>query len=105
MRYDKSIAFVQESSESYYDTEIGEWVEAIPKKTPADVNITDLGTDRSITLFGSIKQGAKVVRTQPLFSVPKWDYIEYRGKTYQLVSERVPHDRHSLIVQEVIKDG
>lgn len=105
MRYDKSIVFVKESSESYYDTEIGEWVEVDLESTPADVNVTDLGTDRSITLFGSIKQGAKVIRTQPLFSVPKWDHIEYGGKKYQLTTERTPSERHSLIVEEVIKDG
>ena len=106
MRYDKSIVFVKESSKSYYDTEIGEWVETVPEKTPADVNITDLGTNRSITLFGSIKQGAKVIRTQPLFDVPKnWEYIRIDGKTYALTTELQPQNRNSLIVQEVTVDG
>ncbi|EOI00678.1 hypothetical protein UAY_01781 [Enterococcus moraviensis ATCC BAA-383] len=105
MRYDKSIVFVAESSESHYDADLGEWVESEPKRTDTTANVTDLGTDRSVAIFGTINEGAKVIRTQPLFSVPKWDYIEYRGKTYQLVTERVPQERHSLIVQEVIKDG
>ncbi|MGM0220056.1 hypothetical protein [Enterococcus sp. AZ126] len=105
MRYDKSIIFIKESSESHYDPNLGEWIEAEPKKAPAEVNITDLGTDRSITLFGSIKQGAKVIRTQPLFSVPEWDHIEYDGKKYQLTTERTPSERHSIIVEEVTKNG
>lgn len=104
MRYNQSIVFVEESSNSHYDSELGEWVECEPKRIETAANVTDLGTDRSITIFGTIKQGAKVIRTQPLFSVPKWDYIEYLGKTYQLVTERVPNHRHSLIVEEVFKD-
>lgn len=105
MRYNKSIVFVAESSDSYYDSDLGEWVESEPKRTDTTANVTDLGTDRSVAIFGTIKEGAKVIRTQPLFFVPKWDYIEYRDKTYQLVTERVPQERHSLIVQEVIKSG
>ena len=105
MRYDKTITFISDSSESYYDPELGEWVEAEPDRITTDANVTDLGTNRSVTLFGNIKQGAKVIRTQPLFDVPKWDVIECEGKTYQLVTERTPSDRCSLIVEEVTTDG
>ncbi|OJG93045.1 hypothetical protein RV15_GL002179 [Enterococcus silesiacus] len=37
--------------------------------------------------------------------MPKWDQIEYGGKKYQLTTERTPSERHSLIVEEVVKDG
>lgn len=106
MRYDKAIHFVEPSDGDYYDTELGEWLENEPKITETIANVTDLGTNRSVEIFGDIKQGAKVIRTQPLFDVPKnWQYIKIDGKTYNLTTERQPHNRNSLIVQEVIVDG
>ncbi len=105
MRYDTSITFIKDSTDSHYDPELGEWVEDEPTVTATDANVTDLGTDRSVALFGSIKQGAVVIRTQPLFIVPKWDAIEIDGKSYQLTTARQPLDRNSLIVEEVVKGG
>lgn len=105
MRYDTEITFVKNSSESYYDPDLGEWIETEPTITETVANVTDLGTDRSVTIFGSIKQGAKVIRTQPLFLIPEWDFIEIDGKSYQLTTARQPLDRNSLIVEEVAKDG
>ena len=100
MRYTDEITFVKRGS-SNYDPDLGEHVEGEPTKTGTSANVTDIGTDRSITLFGDIEQGAKVIRTMPLFDVPEWDYIEYEGKTYQLTTERSPDKQHTLIVEEV----
>jgi hypothetical protein len=105
MRYTDKITFIKESENSHYDSNLGEWIEEPPKKIPTDANVTDLGTNRSMALFGSIKQGAKVVRTQPLFVVPEWDQIEIDNKIYQLTTERTPSERTSIIVEEVIPDG
>lgn len=102
MRYTDEITFVKKGTGSQYDPDLGEYVEDEPTKTSTIANVTDLGTDRSVTLFGSIKQGAKVIRTMPLFVVPEWDYIKVKDKTYQLTTERVPSRRHTLIVEEVI---
>lgn len=104
MRYNDEITFVKLSSDSKYDTDKGEWIEVEPVKTTTIANVTDIGTDRSVTIFGSIKQGAKVIRTQPLFRIPEFDYIEYEGKTWEQVTARNPVFRNSLIVQEVIVD-
>jgi len=105
MRYTDEITFIKKSEKSKYDPVLGEWIEEEPKRTTVNVNVTDLGTDRSITLFGSIKQGAKVIRTQPLFVVPEWDQIEIENRVYQLTTEKIPSNRTSIIVEEVVSDG
>lgn len=104
MRYAEEIVFVKPLTDPKYDTDKGEWIEVEPVKTTTIANVTDIGTDRSVTIFGSIKQGAKVIRTQPLFRIPEFDYIEYGGKTWEQVTGRNPVFRNSLIVQEVIID-
>lgn len=105
MRYTDEITFVKESSESHYDPESGEWINGEPVQTSALVNVTDLGTDRSVKVFGDIRQGAKVIRTMPLFSLPEFDHIEIDGKTFKETTARNPSGRHSLIVQEVESGG
>ncbi|MDM8212787.1 hypothetical protein QUW13_02715 [Enterococcus hirae] len=104
MRYLDEIVFIGAAEDDHYDPNLGEWVEGEPTRTKALVNVTDLGTNRSVEIFGDIKQGAKVIRLQPLFVLPKWDQIEYDGRTWELTTERVPAERHTLIVQEVVGD-
>lgn len=101
MRYDTKVLFIKNGEGSHYDPNLGEWIEDEPTATITDANVTDLGTDRSVALFGRIEQGAKVVRTQPLFAVPVFDQIKISGKTYEPLTTREPSGRHSLIVQEV----
>lgn len=105
MRYDTEILFIKDGAGSHYDPDLGEWIDDEPIVTATTANVTDLGTDRSVVLFGSIKQGAKVIRTQPLFLIPEWDTIEIAGRSYQLTTARQPLDRNSLIVEEVVKGG
>ncbi len=104
MRYTDEITFVKESSESHYDPDLGEWIENEPNRTDTLVNVTDLGTERSVKIFGDIRQGAKVIRTMPLFVLPEFDYIEIGEKNYKETTARNPSGRHSLIVQEVVKN-
>lgn len=104
MRFTDEIIFVKRSSDSKYDPDLGEWVEGKPERIRTEANATDIGTDRSVTIFGSVEEGAKVIRTQPLFSIPAFDYIEIEGKTWQQVTARNPTYRNSLIVQEVVLD-
>lgn len=101
MRYDTSITFIKDSADSHYDPELGEWVDGEAKRTGTVANVTDLGTERSVKVFGDIRQGAKVIRTMPLFSLPEFDHIEIDGKTFKETTARNPSGRHSLIVQEV----
>lgn len=105
MRYDTSVTFIKDSTDSHYDPDLGEWVDGEAKRTGTVANVTDLGTERSVKVFGDVREGAKVIRTMPLFSLPEFDHIEIDGKSYQLTTARQPLDRNSLIVEEVVKGG
>lgn len=104
MRFTDEIIFIKRSSDSKYDPDLVEWIEGEAERTLTNANVTDMGADRSVTVFGSVKEGAKVIRTQPLFSIPEFDYIEFEGKAWQVTTARNPSFRNSLIVQEVIVD-
>ena len=96
------ITFVKKGK-SKYDPNQGKHVELEPsERTVTTANVTEIGSETSVTLFGSIKEGALVIRTMPLFFAPVWDLIEYEGKTYQLTKEQHPSDRHTIIVREVV---
>lgn len=104
MRYLDEVTFIQTVGE-HYDPNLGETAPGEVVKTTVNVNVTDLGTNRSIALFGDIRQGAKVIRTQPLFVLPKFDTVEFQGRAYKETTVRSIVARHSLIVEEVVADG
>lgn len=103
MRYLDDVSFVKESSDSHYDPDLGEWVEKEPTRTVFSANITDIGTNRSVTVFGDINQGAKVMRMMPLFTMPEYDYIEFDNKKWTLTTYRNLGGRDTFILQEEIK--
>jgi hypothetical protein len=105
MRFLDEITFEKDGPGSHYDPDLSEWIEDESTKTKTLANVTDLGTDRSVAIFGDIRQGAKVIRTAPLFVVPDYDRILYQGKTYKDVTTRTPALRSSIIVQEVTAGG
>lgn len=105
MRYTDEITFVKDSKESKYDPDLGEWVDGEAKRTGTVANVTDLGTERSVKVFGDVREGAKVIRTMPLFDVPEWDQIEIDNNIYKLTTERIPSNRTSIVVEEVVPDG
>lgn len=105
MRYDTEVHFIRKSEKDRYDAETGEWVSNDPTVTTTEANVTDLGTESSIKVFGDIKQGAKVIRTQPLFVIPEWDTVKINEVSYKLLTSRIPLCRNSLVVQEVMPNG
>ena len=75
MRYLDEVTFIKESPDSHYDPDLGEWVEKEQTQAVFSANITDIGTDRSVKVFGDIKKGAKVMRMMPLFVMPEYDTL------------------------------
>ena len=109
MRYDTEITFVIEKAGDC-DPELGEYAEPTLIKESKLANVTDLGTDRSKTLFGDIKQGAKVIRLLRPY-INEWDYVlifnKLRRKTekFEIITERNLQLKNTFIVQEVISSG
>ena len=104
MRYDTPVTFVEKQG-SYYDPVIGEHVEGKLVETVTTANVTDLGIERSVNVFGQFEEGAIVIRTQPLFKVPSWTYIIVGDKTYSKTMTRTHLGRTTLVVKEVDVDG
>lgn len=101
MRYLDDVVFVKEAAESVYDPVTGTWPDSVPINTEITVNVTDLGTKRSVELFGELKKGAKVIRLQPLFDLYAWDHVLIDGTKYILTTSRKPLGRGTIIVEEV----
>ena len=101
MRYDQTIKFIHET-DGYYDFDLGEHVAGVITQTPIKANITDLGTEMSVKLFGSIKEGALVVRLLRHYTQP-YDYLTIDGVSYELLKEQKLRHKHTLIVREVVR--
>lgn len=105
MRYNDEIAFVIKLTKDVYDTDIGDWIHGETDRKTVCANVTDIGLVRSIEIFGDIQQGAKVIRLQPLETMPAFDQIEFEGRVYELATHKQPAGRNTLIVKEVVQNG
>lgn len=102
MKYNEPVIFIKETG-SKYNPDTGVYDEPIKHKNKKRANVTDLGTDRSVKLFGDIKEGAKVVRLLRPYN-KAWDYLIIGGLTYEITRHHDLRLRSGFIVQEVIKD-
>lgn len=105
MRYDDEITFVIKLTKDVYDTVTALWIPGDTKKKIVQANVTDLGLVRSVEIFGDIQQGSKVIRLQPLETMPIFEQIEFEGRVYELATHKQPAGRNTLIVKEVARDG
>lgn len=102
VRYNHEIKFFDEGKQKYnpvtsqYDS---------GSEVVADVmgNVTDVGADRSVNLFGSIVQGVKIIRIiEPIEK--KWAYltIDDGSTKYRMRTTTIPLKNVSILVGEDI---
>lgn len=103
MRYDQEVKFIHET-DGYYDFDLGEHVAGVITQEPTKANVTDLGTEMSVKVFGSIQEGALVVRLLRHYTKP-YDYLTIDGVSYELLKEQKLRQKHTLIVREVVRSG
>ncbi len=99
MRLDTDVVFVKNGSEAY-DPVAGEVVASNPIETVVSANVTDLGTERSMKLFGDVNEQRLVIRLLEPYT-ETFDYIRIKSKTYKQTTVRDPSMRSSMIVDEV----
>ena len=99
MRYDIPVVFVKQT-EGHYDYDLGEHVDGQREESVLLANVTDLGTERTVTIFGHVKENARVVRLLRRYE-SKFDYIEIEGISYTVLKPQDLRHKQTLIVQEV----
>lgn len=100
MRYDKRIHFIRKGQEEY-DPLKGEWVGGATVATPKMANVTDLGSERSVTIFGNIMENAKVIRFLNR-QTDAFDTIRIDDVHYSLIKDLNLRRKQTLIVKEVV---
>lgn len=99
MRFDHIIKFY-DKSERHYDPKTHGYVGGEKLVSALHGNVTDVGTVKSVQLFGDYKQNSLVIR---LYAVPpKWSYltIDDGKQKYVLQTMRKPLKLFTLIVGE-----
>lgn len=99
MRYDKRIYFIRKLQEEY-DPIKGEWVGGGTYALPKYANVTDLGSERSVALFGNVMENALTVRLLNRYKEP-FDTIRIDGTHYSVIKDLNLRRKHTLIVKEV----
>ncbi|MCD7130556.1 hypothetical protein LTY36_05040 [Limosilactobacillus agrestis] len=105
MRYNHEIKFFSEGKRKYnpvtsqYDGS---------SELIADVmgNVTDVGADRTVQLFGNIVQGVKVVRlVEPIENVWAYLTIDDKPTKYRMRTTTIPLKNVSILVGEDVGKG
>lgn len=99
MRYDVPVVFVTQT-EGHYDYDLGEYVDGQREEAVLLANVTDLGTERTVSIFGDVKENARVVRLMGRYEVD-FDLIEIEGVPYTVLKTQNLRYKQTLIVQEV----
>ena len=99
MRYDKRIYFIRKSQEEY-DPIKGEWVGGATYAVPKMANVTDLGSERSVAMFGNVMEDALTVRLLNRYREP-FDTIRIDNVHYSVIKDLKLRCKQTLIVKEV----
>lgn len=99
MRFDHVIKFF-DKSERHYDPKTHGYVGEEKLVSVLHGNVTDVGTVKSVQLFGDYKQNSLVIRLYA--APPKWSYLTIDDGTqkYVLQTMRKPLKLITLIVGE-----
>ncbi|GKS80728.1 hypothetical protein LPAF129_04130 [Ligilactobacillus pabuli] len=100
MRFNNNVKFYSDEAE-HYDPTSGEWVGGEKLIAEVIANVTDLGTNRSVALYGDVNIQAYVIRTINPIDY-NWSYCTIDGGNTQYIAntKRVPLKNNTLIVGE-----
>ena len=99
MRYDTKVLFVDGSGSEVYNPITGRNEKAEPIIEEVWANVTTLGTDRHIELFGDVNQSRLVVRLLNHYEKP-YTEIRINGTKYRVEMTQKLRRRHTFIVEE-----
>lgn len=101
MRYDTLVTFIHEGAGNVYNPDTGEYDEDKTTFTRL-ANVTDVGTSRSMELFGDLDTSNKVLRFANGVKLADWTYLTLPGSDtrYVKVTTRKPLKSNTLIVGE-----
>ena len=97
MRYIDRVSVVTES-EGGYNPSTGQFDEPVQIITKLPCNISQLGVERTMQLFGEMDKTVLVVRLQRPYTQP-YDYLLIDSKRYN-IKRHVPHRRESVFYVE-----
>lgn len=97
MRYTDRVTFVSES-EGGYNPNTGQYDDAVELITKLPCNVSQLGVERTVQLFGEMDKTILVVRLQRPYTA-SYDYLLVDGTKYN-VKRHVPHRRESVFYVE-----
>lgn len=97
MRFIDRVSIVTES-EGGYNPSTGQFDESVQTITKLPCNISQLGVERTVQLFGEMDKTILVVRLQRPYTQP-YDYLLIDNKRYS-VRRHVPHRRESVFYVE-----
>lgn len=99
MRFDTPI-FFQRTTPGEYNPDTGNYEADTVTEDKKYANITDTGTETMSIVYGSIRQGSKVVRLQNHYKA-SFDLIRIGSKVYRVDYSRELWQKHVFVVSEV----
>lgn len=101
MRFNDNIQFYSES-ESHYDPKVGDYVGGVTLVGEEIGNVTETGTETSVTAFGDISTRSLVIRFVNSIEY-KWSYLTVNSleTKYKPITARQPLKNNTLIVGEM----
>lgn len=101
MRFNDKIKFYSEAEE-HYDPKVGDYVGGVTLVGEEIANVTETGTETSVSAFGDISTRSLVIRFVNSIEY-KWSYLTVNGleTKYKPITARQPLKNNTLIVGEM----